>query len=683
MTTGALPVIWSTNNAPLSVLAEADLGGLLVKQFQTGTICTVNNPGSGITPTSWVWIQGLAAGTVAGVSLQIGTDGSWLAFEIGAIGAADVNTIVGAAGTQSLQRIVPASPIAVIVKGYTTPGDGGGGSFYWDAANIATDDGGTIIRPVGVLVGAWIRIFSGSMNIRWFGAKGDGVTDDATPIADAIAVAIASAASSTSVKGSVFIPKGKFVVASELPISSGITLAGEAQPPGGITASPNDASTILFTAAGAGACLFRFTAADGLTKGSGGSVQNLRIVYTGAGVGTVDGIVFESSGLNQVPNWGTIYNCVIEEADTTKPWRWAIRIDGTNNGGIGNFASFISNMEICNVFTHTTHAAGAPTTGGGLKINYGSVFIVNCGFFNGGASGGNVLVTGVNTANPATAQYSTNCQFTGCIVTSTMTIDSAVNTNFVGGSANVITVTDNAETALPAGYVSSNMLLPSRPLTYNPAPGGDALTGYFTYDSGIGDFTIRGSRGLNISGHLTFPANKYLTGAGVRAFGVDGDGAIRIGAFVDAIILVGGPAFSGGAANGEMVLAQGKAIRGSGSASAVAMASVGATNIVTIGSDATGVILKTGATIKGVLSATANLDFPNIIATADAELTINVPGCVTTDAAIANPDTGIEDGLTWDAYVSANDTVTIRLANIGAVAVNPAPRTWRATVVHF
>lgn len=219
MAIGALPVIWSTNNAPLSVLSEADLAGLLVVQFQTGTICTVNNPGSGIAPTSWVWIQGLAAGTVAGVSVQVGTAGSWLAFEIGALAAGDINTVVGAAGTQSLQRIIPASPIAVNVKGYTTPGDGGGGPFYWDATNVAIDDSGTIIRPIGILVGAWVRIYSAPLNVRWFGAFGNGIHDDTTSIAATYAVVPSG--------GEMYIPKGQYRFTSKLTFARSVSIVGD------------------------------------------------------------------------------------------------------------------------------------------------------------------------------------------------------------------------------------------------------------------------------------------------------------------------------------------------------------------------------------------------------------------------------------------------------------------------
>ena len=65
----------------------------------------------------------------------------------------------------------------VEVLGYYTKGDGGGGTFYWDSTSTETDNGGTIIKATGVTTGRWKRVFSGSLNVKWFGAKGDG-TDE-------------------------------------------------------------------------------------------------------------------------------------------------------------------------------------------------------------------------------------------------------------------------------------------------------------------------------------------------------------------------------------------------------------------------------------------------------------------------------------------------------------------------
>lgn len=91
----------------------------------------------------------------------------------------------------------------VIVAGYYAVGDGGGGEFYWSAASTATDNGGTIIKATAVTTGRWLRVLSGSLSVKWFGAKGDGTTDDSSAFHAAIAVVAANGG------GQVDVPFGR------------------------------------------------------------------------------------------------------------------------------------------------------------------------------------------------------------------------------------------------------------------------------------------------------------------------------------------------------------------------------------------------------------------------------------------------------------------------------------------
>lgn len=88
-----------------------------------------------------------------------------------------------------------------------------------------------------------------------------------------------------------------------------------------------------------------------------------------------------------------------------------------------------------------------------------------------------------------------------------------------------------------------------------------------------------------------------------------------------------------------------------------------------------------GATITGHLSAAVALNFGSIAAGTTAELTATVTGAAVGNVtAIATPNTTIEAGLIWSAYVSAADTVTVRLANVTSGAIDPANKGWRIDV---
>lgn len=77
---------------------------------------------------------------------------------------------------------------------------------------------------------------------------------------------------------------------------------------------------------------------------------------------------------------------------------------------------------------------------------------------------------------------------------------------------------------------------------------------------------------------------------------------------------------------------------------------------------------------------TATLDFPSIGINGVEELTITVTGASVGDrVAIAAPST-LEPSLTFSGFVSATNTVTIRVHNNKGVAHDPPAEVWGATV---
>ena len=81
--------------------------------------------------------------------------------------------------------------------------DYGGGLWNYSSVTGAADNTGTVLVNT-TTGGTYRRIFSGPLNIRWFGAKGDGVTND-IPAWDRAKAAIPSEG------GTIYFPKGKYM----------------------------------------------------------------------------------------------------------------------------------------------------------------------------------------------------------------------------------------------------------------------------------------------------------------------------------------------------------------------------------------------------------------------------------------------------------------------------------------
>lgn len=146
--------------------------------------------------------------------------------------------------------------------GRDTIGDGGGGSLRFLKGSTATANGVTIYAVTGGrLVREGWSVFG--INVRWAGAKGDGVTDDTSAIQAAINVAVASI-------GGVFIPAGDYVLSSGLIVTSSVSIGGAMQ---GTTEMP---TRLLCSASGI--LIERSAGADNVV---GVHLSNLRIDKTG------------------------------------------------------------------------------------------------------------------------------------------------------------------------------------------------------------------------------------------------------------------------------------------------------------------------------------------------------------------------------------------------------------------
>jgi hypothetical protein len=81
------------------------------------------------------------------------------------VGQDDLNTFVQAAfNVATLRQFIGLAYMTVYLLGFSVPGDGGAGEFYWNPTATGPDDGEDIIVPTGALVGAWIRLSSSNPN---------------------------------------------------------------------------------------------------------------------------------------------------------------------------------------------------------------------------------------------------------------------------------------------------------------------------------------------------------------------------------------------------------------------------------------------------------------------------------------------------------------------------------------
>lgn len=98
-----------------------------------------------------------------------------------------------------------ANGVLVNVASYAAGNDGGGGVFVWDSASAATVDSGIVFDKTGGGAGRFIRRANGVPSVRWWGAKGDGATNDTTAVQAAVNYATASG-------GVLDVPEGVYMV---------------------------------------------------------------------------------------------------------------------------------------------------------------------------------------------------------------------------------------------------------------------------------------------------------------------------------------------------------------------------------------------------------------------------------------------------------------------------------------
>jgi len=178
----------------------------------------------------------VATGTLALIGCEGEGEASSPSREIAALsGSAAILWCDTLAEQQALMSTNPSSSNLCIRRGYSTPGDGGGGLFVWttwqqgEGPTDSTDPrGGLVVVPSGGTTAGWKRLYEGAANVRWFGAKGDNSSDDGPAIQAAIDAVQAMQAFSPQHKemAAVFIPPGTYRVDTPVYFPSNVLIFG-------------------------------------------------------------------------------------------------------------------------------------------------------------------------------------------------------------------------------------------------------------------------------------------------------------------------------------------------------------------------------------------------------------------------------------------------------------------------
>lgn len=365
-----------------------------------------------------------------------------------------------------------ADDAVVIVLGYYEPGDGGDGEFSYDAASSSNDNGGTIIEP-DVGSGRWLRVYSGFINLKWFGAKIDGSTDDTVPFAAALLAATGSTL---------------FVTPGNCRITSNINIPGRTR----ILGSGQESTTIYY----------RPTVTTLNSLFSTDDTDNVRLERIT--------LYFDSSGGG---NNGRAFSCD-GATDTVSDVKLIdVNIDGFHNTGLYlSNVVYISLMRVRFIRCKNTVASGGSGAAASTAIRVAGVVngihVYDCRFQECDAVVMGGTITMYNWVF-RDSYFEQNGNAAAPAVSDVMTFTSVVNVVFAGNyvEGNLTGTTGNDAflryIACSGIKVSGNMLVSQY--------GGSDKTRTFAYISGA-------SRGALFDGnHFENPINKFVA--------VEGSGA--------------------------------------------------------------------------------------------------------------------------------------------------------------
>lgn len=506
------------------------------------------------------------------------------------------------------------------------------------------------------------------VSVKDFGAVGNGVADDTSAIQAAIT-------SLSATGGSVYFPKGEYLVSASLAVTTpNITLYGDG------------ASESIIKAATATIWILRY--------GSNADYLNIHDLYfKGAATNgsTTQYAIGYTSFSTEDPEYVTVRNC---------------RFAYTNNGivtGSGKYWQITGN-NFDNLFGVTSGTGygilAAENTAYCLFDSNKFSFAANKGrhavYMSVGCTysiASNNIVLDCNESAFVNYALSTQSGVIGNVITGNLvkgggTIATTESGGiFVGGKVSLCTVSDNTIigfnnigiVVLDAGQSGS--------CTQNSVIGNRVI------NAGLSGIQVAGAKNTNVSNNFVVSASQSSSGTyraiDVRSVGSWGSTVCENTRIVGNNVL-GASNRSALTINSSAPVPTGTYVAGNSFESGATpglpvemnFSTVTGTTYVWNATDSTYSAGGTDEVIR-VVSRCRAINFGTVAANSSEESTYTIPGLTTTNWTVVvtpEPGTGLPPaGLVWCGWVSAADTVTVRVANVTTGVIDTDQLNWRVT----
>lgn len=273
------------------------------------------------------------------------------------------------------------------------------------------------------------------VNVRDYGAVGDGTTDDTTAVQNAIT---AAAAGGTVAGGTVYFPAGMYKQTGTWTIGAAVRLIGLGAGPGGnTTCGDNSEKGAIIEHSFNGTSVSIVGVSGNVLAGVGPAVENLMFRQcAGSGTtsqGTALSVVKASDTF--APSWIRIRNVTFEVGTGKDDWTRAIVLDGSAAATGAGSGGGLRDIWIENIRT----TGGTNATEALLATNVANLFISN--------SETNLANSGMTITGPDAARQSAAVHLSHVQINGTLALDRVTTMKAVGGLWTSLTTTANTTSA--------------------------------------------------------------------------------------------------------------------------------------------------------------------------------------------------------------------------------------------